>query len=121
MYRDLTPIPLCAFPGGWFAKLMMRKSVVVIVKIALALWGTVSTLLGAAHLVAVDMHAAYAGWAGLFVFLAYYSVLFIGIFSFISSRIVSVLLGLSASFAVAILVLAQPSADGLGLGLTFLS
>lgn len=85
------------------------------------MWGAASTLLGAARGVGIDSHAAHADWAGPFVVLSYYSVLFIGIFGFVWSRIVSVLLGLSSLFAVAILVLNQPSADGLGLGLSFLS
>lgn len=99
----------------------MTKSVSAAIKTALTLWGIACALLGAAHGVSVDPDAAHSGWAGAFVFLSYYSVLFIGIFSFIWSRIVSVLLGLSALFAATILVFTQPSTDGLGLGLSFLS
>lgn len=89
------------------------------VKIALTLWGAVSVLQGAARGVAIDTHAPYANWAGAFLFLSYYSVLAIGIFSFVSSRVVSLLLGLSTALAFAVLALTRPLDDGLGLGLSF--
>ena len=91
----------------------------VILMIAIIVWGIVSTLLGAAQLVGIDSQAPDAAWAGAFVFLAYYSVLIIGSFGIVAARVVSILLGLSAIFAFVILVLAQPFADGLGLGLSF--
>jgi hypothetical protein len=91
----------------------------VIILIAIIAWGVVSVLLGAAQSVGVDPQALDANWAGAFVFLAYYSVLVIGSFGIVAARLVSILLGLSASFAFMILVLAQPFADGLGLGLSF--
>jgi hypothetical protein len=91
----------------------------VVVLIAIIVWGVVSTLLGAAQSVAIDPQAPDANWAGAFVVLAYYSVLFIGSFGIVAARLVSILLGLSAIFAFVILVLAQPFADGLGLGLSF--
>lgn len=91
------------------------------IKTALTLWGVVSTVLGAARGVGIDLHAPDADWAGAFVVLSYYSVLAIGIFGFASSRVASKLLGLSAVLALAILVLTQPLANGLGLGLSFQS
>ena len=86
--------------------------------IAIIVWGVVSTLLGAAQSVGIDSQAPEAGWAAAFVFLAYYSVLLIGSFGIVAARVVSILLGLSAFFAFLILVLAQPFANGLGLGLS---
>ena len=91
----------------------------VVLMIAIIVWGVVCTLLGAAQGVGIDSHAPNAGWADAFVFLAYYSVLLIGSFGIVAARVVSILLGMSAIFAFAILVLAQPFADGLGLGLSF--
>jgi len=91
----------------------------VVLMIAIIVWGVVSLLLGAAQGVSLDPQAPDADWAGAFVFLAYYSVLIIGSFGIVAARVVSILLGLSAIFAFVILVLAQPFADGLGLGLSF--
>jgi hypothetical protein len=91
----------------------------VVLMIAIIVWGVVSTLLGAARGVGLDPDAPDAAWAGAFVFLAYYSVLIIGSFGIVAARVVSILLGLSAIFAFVILVLAQPFADGLGLGMSF--
>lgn len=93
------------------------RSVILIIPIIL--WGVVSVLLGAARGVVIDTQAADADWAGAFVLLAYYSVLFIGSFGIVAARVVSILLGLSAIFAFVILVVNQPFADGLGLGLSF--
>jgi hypothetical protein len=105
--------------GGEFAMPLMTRRVSATIKAALTLWGIACALLGAAHGVGIDPDASHSDWAGPFVVLSYYSVLFVGIFGFIWSRIVSVLLGLSALFAVSILVFTQPYADGLGLGLSF--
>jgi hypothetical protein len=101
--------------------LMISRSVSVTMKIALTLWGIVSVLLGAARSVGVDPDAPHSNWAVAFILLSYWSVLVIGMFGLIYSRIVSALLGLSALAAVTILVLTQPTNDGLGLGLSFLA
>ena len=90
-----------------------------ILMVAIIVWGVVSTLLGAAQGVGIDSDAPDAAWADAFILLAYYSVLFIGSFGIVAARVVSILLGLSAIFAFVILMLAQPFADGLGLGLSF--
>jgi hypothetical protein len=104
--------------GGKFAMPLIGRSVSVVLKMALVLWGIISVLLGAAQSVGLDPDAPHSNWAGPFVLLSYYSVLVIGMFGLLWSRIVSGLLGLSALCAVAILVLAQPGANGLGLGLS---
>lgn len=99
----------------------MSKSVSVIMKVALALWGIVSVLLGAARAVGMDPDAPHSRWAGAFVLLSYYSVLVVGMFGLIWSRVVSAILGICALCAITILVLSQPAANGLGLGLSFLA
>ena len=91
----------------------------VILMIAIIVWGIVSALLGAAQSIGIDSQAPDTDWAGAFVFLAYYSVLILGSFGIVAARVVSILLALSAIFAFVILALAQPFADGLGLGLSF--
>jgi len=98
---------------------MINRIVSIILKIALTLWGIVSVLLGAARGVGIDPDAPHSFWAVAFVLLSYHSVLVIGMFGLIWSRIVSALFALSAMFAVTILVLTQPTANGLGLGLSF--
>jgi hypothetical protein len=99
----------------------MKRSVIVIMKILITLWGIVSVFLGAARAFGINPDAPYSHRADAFVFLSYYSVLVIGMFGLIRSRIVSVLLGLSALIAVTILVLTQPTATRLGLGMSFVS
>jgi hypothetical protein len=99
----------------------LARSASVVLKMALTLWGIVSVLLGAAQSVGLDPDARHSSWAFAFVFLSYYSVLVMGMFGLLWSRIVSALLGLSALCAITILVLARPDANGLGLGLSFAS
>lgn len=86
--------------------------------IPIIVWGIVSVLLGAAQSVGLDTQAPDAGWAGAFIISAYYSVLLIGSFGIVAARVVSILLGLSAMFALVVLLLAHPFANGLGLGLS---
>jgi len=100
---------------------IMTGRVSATIKTALTLWGIACALLGAARGFGIDDDAPHSNLALVFVYLSYYSVLIIGTFGFISSRIVSALLGLSALAAVTILVLTQPTNDGLGLGLSFLA
>jgi hypothetical protein len=97
---------------------MTRRSFLGL-KVALSLWGVVCALWGAAQGAVIDLHAADAHWAGAFLFSSYYSVLLIGIFGFVSARVVSILLGLSVLCAFAILLLTQPFSNGLGLNLSF--
>ena len=91
------------------------------IKTVLTLWGIVCVFLGAAQSVGIDPDAPHSNLAFAFIFLSYESVLVIGMFGLIWSRTVSALMGLSALLAVTILVLTQPNANGLGLGLSFLS
>jgi hypothetical protein len=88
-------------------------------KIVLTLWGIVAALQGAARSAGSDPQAPNSNWTGAFLFFSYYSVLAIGIFGFVSSRVVSILLSLSTALALGILVLNRPFENGLGLGLSF--
>jgi hypothetical protein len=97
---------------------IIKSGISFAIKTALVLWGIACTLLGSAQAVGIDPDARHSGWAGPFVFLSYSSVLVIGMFGLIWSRIVSKLLLLSALLAITILVFNEPSANGLGLGLS---
>ena len=88
-------------------------------KLVLTLWGIVSAMEGAARSFGSNPRAPNSNWAGAFLFSSYYSVLAIGIFGFVSSRVAGMLLSISTALALGILVLNQPFVNGLGLDLSF--
>jgi hypothetical protein len=92
-----------------------NRVLIVVVKVLIVLWGIISQLQGAWLGMGIDSHSPSANWESAFYYLVYSSVLFIGAFSFVSSRVVSVLLLIVSIVAFGTLYWTRATGHGLDL------
>lgn len=95
---------------------MSNRLPIAIVKIAIATWGLISAFQGTMMDAVSNERAPFASSEPTFIGLVYFSVLVGGLFSFVSSRAVSVVLLFISVIAVGIYYSSSPTHDGLGLG-----
>lgn len=95
-----------------------KSYVIVATKVVVSAWGLVSVIQGILLDIVSNEHAPYAALEETFVLLVYMSVLFVGTFSFASSRVTSFALGAFAVLAFAIVIWTSSVPNGLGLHLS---
>jgi hypothetical protein len=110
---------------GYFARIatgatwaLEKKLAIIATKLALFVWGLISVFQGIRLDLVSDEHAPFAEFEELFIYLVYASVLFVGTFSFASSRATSFALGVIAVLAFGILIWTNSVPDALGLALS---